>query len=98
MCIIFEFFFPAAESTICLYPFSVFPPGIVQKSNQDFQDITQNEEENEILHEIFRVVFRCPTTFRATVLFISENRLPLGHYVAAGFIVKHSIWAWYKIS
>ena len=30
------------------------------KSNQNFRDITRNVEENKILHEIFRIVYRFP--------------------------------------
>ena len=41
----------------------------------NFRDITRNVEENEILHEIFRVVSRFP---RYISCYISENRLPLG--------------------
>ena len=49
------------------------------KSNQNFRDITQNVEENEILHEIFRLVSRFP---RYISCFISESRLPLGQCIA----------------
>ena len=45
------------------------------KSNQNFRDLTQNVEENDILHKIFRVVSRFP---RYISCYISENRLPLG--------------------
>ena len=45
------------------------------KSNPNFRDITRNVEENEILHEIFRVVSRFP---RYISCYISNNRLPLG--------------------
>ena len=45
------------------------------KSNPNFRDITWNVEENEILHEIFRVVSRFPCYISCS---IAENRLPLG--------------------
>ena len=45
------------------------------KSKTNFRDITRNVEENEILHEIFRVVSRFPRNISCYIL---ENRLPLG--------------------
>ena len=45
-----------------------------KKSHQTFRDITWNEEENEILHEIFRVVSRFP---RYISCYIAESRFPL---------------------
>ena len=47
------------------------------KSYQNFRDVTCNVEENEILHEIFRlvVVSRFPCYISC---YISEYRLPLG--------------------
>ena len=52
------------------------------KSNLNFRDIAQNIEENEILHEIFRVVSPFP---RYISCYISENRLPLGQ-CAVGWV------------
>ena len=43
--------------------------------NQIIREITGNVQENEILHEIFRLVPRFP---RYISCYISENRLPLG--------------------
>ena len=47
----------------------------VQKVVKNVLDITRNIEENEILHEIFRVVSRFPCCISC---YISENRLILG--------------------
>ena len=45
------------------------------KGNPNFRDITRNAGENEILHEIFRLV----SSFRCYIpCYISENKLPLG--------------------
>ena len=44
--------------------------------NPNLRDITRNIEENEILHEIFRIVSRF---LRYISCYISENRLSLGH-------------------
>ena len=54
------------------------------KSNPNLRDITQNVEENEILHEIFRAIFRFPTTFRVkyrkiNYLWDSEHNLQCFH-------------------
>ena len=46
----------------------------VRKASKIFY-ITWNEEENQILHEIFRVVSRFP---RHISCYIAESRLPLG--------------------
>ena len=49
---------------------SIFLSGItLSKSNPNFQDITQNVKENEMLHEIFPRYILCYT---------AENRFPLG--------------------
>ena len=58
----------------CFVPF-----GTIQcpKSNPNFRDITWNEVENGILHEIFRVVSRFP---RYISCYIAENRFPLGQF------------------
>ena len=44
------------------------------KSNSNFQYITRNIEESEILYEIFRVISRFPPYISC---YISDNRLPL---------------------
>ena len=62
-----------------------FPPPIctlLEKCNLNFRDITWNEEENEILHEIFRVVSRFPTTFPVDYLCNSvEVHVALHHHL-----------------
>ena len=45
------------------------------KSNQNFRDITRNVEENEMLHEIVRILSSFP---RYILCYISENRLRFG--------------------
>ena len=61
------------------------PPPIctlLEKCNLNFRDITWNEEENEILHEIFRVVSRFPTTFPVDYLCNSvEVHVALHHHL-----------------
>ena len=46
------------------------------KRNPNFRDITRNVEENEILHEIIRVVHICVPCYISC--YITENRLPSG--------------------
>ena len=60
-----------------LYEIRNFLQNIVHcpESNPNFRDITRNLEENEIPHEIFRVVSRFP---RYISCYISENPLSLG--------------------
>ena len=48
------------------------------KSNRHFCNVTWNAEENEILHDIFREVSRCPSYIS---YYIAENRLPFGQCV-----------------
>ena len=62
------------------------------KCNQHFRDITQNADENEILHEIFRVVSRF---FRSISCYFSKSRLPFGQcmvlYLLFMLIARHVI-------
>ena len=44
------------------------------KGNQNFRDVTRNAEENEMLHEKFRVVSRAPHYISC---YISENQVHL---------------------
>ena len=81
--------------TTCQFPIGVWPdqtePSIpppppictlLEKCNLNFRDITWNEEENEILHEIFRVVSRFPTTFPVDYLCNSvEVHVALHHHL-----------------
>ena len=49
------------------------------KSNPNFRDKSWNVEENEILHEIFRVASRFRRYFSCH---IAENRIPLRQYIS----------------
>ena len=66
--------------TLSLCWWCVPPPPLLHcpKSNPNFRDIAWNVEENQILHEIFRVVSRFP---RYISCYIAENRLPLGQCI-----------------
>ena len=61
------------------------------KSNPNFHDITWNEVENIILHEIFRVVSRFPHYISC---YIAESRLPLGQWTLLG---KQAKFPWYNM-